>query len=134
MLPARLAAPPVAVAPAMPKPPRRLPDRPEAPAAGNLAAALAGCEELCAFHRREGEAAVPTASRPPLAAALERSFDELRTLLVRLAREHRVEARRAHAVAAFGEVLASEILALALPGFGVAAARSDGRPGTATDG
>jgi len=134
ILRARLAARPVVVVSAMAKTTRRLLDSAEAAAAGNLAAALAGCEELCAFHRREGEAAVPTASRPPLAAALERSFDELRTLLVRLAREHRLEPRDADAVAAFGEVLASEILALALPGFGVAAAWIDARRVMVTDG
>ena len=133
ILRARLAARPVVVVSAMAKTTRRLLDSAEAAAAGNLAAALAGCEELCAFHRREGEAAVPAASRPPLAAALERSFDELRALLGRLARERRLAPRDADAAAAFGEVLASEILALALPGFGVAAAWIDARRVIVTD-
>lgn len=134
ILRARLAARPVVVVSAMAKTTRRLLDSAEAAAAGNLAAALAGCEELCAFHRREGEAAVPAASRPQLAAALERSFDELRMLLVRLARERRLAPPAADAVAAFGEVLASEILALALPGFGVEAAWIDARRVMVTDG
>ncbi len=130
---ARLAARPVVVVSAMAKTTRRLLDSAEAAAAGNLAAALAGCEELRAFHRREGEAAVPAAVRAALAAALERSFAALRTLLVRLAREHRLPPRDADAAAAFGEVLASEILAAALPGFGVDAAWIDARQVIVTD-
>jgi aspartate kinase len=130
---ARLAARPVVVVSAMAKTTRRLLDSAEAAAAGNLAAALAGCEELRAFHLREGEAAVPAADRAALAAALERSFAALRTLLVRLARDHRLPPRDADAAAAFGEVLASEILAAALPGFGVDAAWIDARQVIVTD-
>jgi aspartate kinase len=133
ILRARLAARPVVVVSAMAKTTRRLLDSAEAAAAGNLAAALAGCEELRAFHRREGEAAVPAAERATLAAALERAFAALRALLVRLAREHRLPLRDADAAAAFGEVLASEILAAALPGFGVDAAWIDARQVVVTD-
>ncbi|HEV3075345.1 MAG TPA: aspartate kinase, partial [Thermoanaerobaculia bacterium] len=133
ILRARLAARPVVVVSAMAKTTRRLLDSAEAAAAGNLAAALAGCEELRVFHRREGEAAVPAAERAALALALERSFAALRTLLVRLAREHRLPPRDADAAAAFGEVLASEILAAALPGFGVDAAWIDARQVIVTD-
>jgi aspartate kinase len=133
ILRARLAARPVVVVSAMAKTTRRLLDTAEAAAAGNLAAALAGCEELRVFHHREGEAAVPAAEHAALAAALERSFAALRTLLVRLAREHRLPPRDADAAAAFGEVLASEILAAALPGFGVDAAWIDARQVIVTD-
>jgi aspartate kinase len=133
ILRARLAARPVVVVSAMAKTTRRLLDSAEAAAAGNLAAALAGCEELRVFHHREGEAAVPAAERAALAAALERSFAALRTLLVRLAREHRLPPRDADAAAAYGEVLASEILAAALPGFGVDAAWIDARQVIVTD-
>ena len=133
ILRARLAARPVVVVSAMAKTTRRLLDSAEAAAAGNLAAALAECEELCAFHRREGEAAVPAAARPALVAALERSFGELRMLLVGLAREHRLPPRDADAAAAFGEVMASEILAAALPGLGVDAAWIDARQVIVTD-
>jgi aspartate kinase len=133
ILRARLAARPVVVVSAMAKTTRRLLDSAEAAAAGNLAAALAECEELRAFHHREGEAAVPATERAALAAALERSFAALRTLLVRLAREHRLSPRDADAAAAFGEVLASEILAAALPGFGVDAAWIDARQVVVTD-
>jgi aspartate kinase len=134
ILRARLAERPVAVVSAMAKTTRRLLDGAEAAAAGNLAAALADCEELRAFHRREGEAAVRPGERPPLAAAIERSFGELRALLARLARERRLTPRDADAAAAFGEVLASEILAAALPGFGVDAAWIDARRVMVTDG
>jgi aspartate kinase len=130
----RLAARPVAVVSAMAKTTRRLLDGAEAAAAGNLAAALADCEELRAFHRREGEAAVRPGARPPLAAAIERSFGDLRALLARLARERRLTPLDADAAAAFGEVLASEILAAALPGFGVDAAWIDARRVMVTDG
>jgi len=133
ILRARLAARPVVVVSAMAKTTRRLLDSAEAAAAGNLAAALAGCEELRLFHLREGEAAVPAAERAALAAALERSFAALRTLLARLAREHRLPPRDADAAAAFGEVLASEILAAALPGLGVDAAWIDARQVIVTD-
>ena len=133
ILRARLAARPVVVVSAMAKTTRRLLDGAEAAAAGNLAAALAGCEELRAFHHREGEAAVPAAARAALAASLERSFAALRTLLERLAREHRLPPRDADAAAAFGEVLASEILAAALPGLGVDAAWIDARRVIVTD-
>jgi aspartate kinase len=133
ILRARLAARPVVVVSAMAKTTRRLLDSAEAAAAGNLAAALAGCEELRVFHHREAEAAVPAAERAALAAALERSFAALRTLLVRLAREHRLPPRDADAAAAFGEMLASEILAAALPGFGVDAAWIDARQVIVTD-
>jgi aspartate kinase len=133
ILRARLAARPVVVVSAMAKTTRRLLDAAEAAAAGNLAAGLAGCEELRVFHRREGDAAVPAAARAALAAALERSFAALRTLLERLARQHRLPPRDADAAAAFGEVLASEILAAALPGFGVDAAWIDARQVIVTD-
>jgi aspartate kinase len=133
ILRARLAARPVVVVSAMAKTTRRLLDAAEAAAAGNLAAALAGWEELRGFHRREAAAAVPPAERAPLGAALEHSFDELRGLLERLARERRLTTRDADDAAAWGEVLASEILARALPRFGIAAAWIDARRVMVTD-
>jgi aspartate kinase len=133
ILRACLAARPVVVVSAMAKTTRRLLDGAEAAAAGNLAAALAGSEELYAFHRREGEAAVPEASLPELTAVLDRSFGELRALLARLAWERRLTPRDADAAAAWGEVLASQILAMALPGCGVPAAWIDARRVLVTD-
>jgi len=129
----RLAARPVVVVSAMAKTTRRLLDCAEAAAAGNLAGALAGGEELHQFHRREAAAAVAPAAWPPLAASLERCFGELRTLLAGLARERRLTPRDADAAAAFGEVLASEILATALPALGIATAWVDARRVMVTD-
>ena len=134
ILRARLGARPVVVVSAMAKTTRRLLDAAEAAAAGNVGAALAGWEELRGFHRRVAEAAVPPAERAPVGAALEGCFGELRGLLERLARERRLTPRDADAAAAWGEVLASEILARALPGFGVAAAWIDARRVMVTDG
>ena len=133
ILRARLAARPVVVVSAMAKTTRRLLDAAEAAAAGDLASALAGSDEVHAFHRRAGEAAVPKAGLSELAAVLEASFGELHALLVRLARERRLTPRDADAAAAWGEVLASQILAMALPGRGVPASWIDARQVLVTD-
>jgi aspartate kinase len=133
ILRARLAARPVVVVSAMAKTTRRLLEAAEAAAAGDLAAALAGGEEIHAFHRHAAEKAVPPASLPELSAVLEQSFGELRELLVRLAQERRLTPRDADGAAAWGEVLASQILAAALPGFGVPAAWIDARRMLVTD-
>jgi aspartate kinase len=133
ILRARLDARPVVVVSAMAKTTRRLLDSAEAAAAGNLAAALAGCDELYAFHAREAEAALPAAAHARLAALLANAFGELRALLARLAWERTLSPRDADAAAAWGEVLASEILALALPRFGIEAAWIDARRLLVTD-
>jgi aspartate kinase len=133
ILRARLDARPVVVVSAMAKTTRRLLDCAEAAAAGNLAAALAGCDELYAFHAREGEAALPAAAHARLAALLANAFGELRALLARLAWERTLSPRDADAAAAWGEVMASEILALALPRFGIEAAWIDARRVMVTD-
>src|SRR5437588_925826 len=100
----RLAARPVVVVSALGKTTRRLLDSAEAAAAGSPAVALAGCEELHELHRREAAAAVAPADLARLAAALERSFGELRELLRRLAAARRLTPRDADAAAAFGEL------------------------------
>jgi aspartate kinase len=130
---ARQAARPVVVVSAMAKTTRRLLDSAEAAVTGSLAEALAAAAELREFHRREAAAVLPPAAGPVLDAALERSFGALDALLVRLAHGRRLAPRDADAAAAFGEVLASEILALALPRFGVAAAWVDARQVMVTD-
>jgi aspartate kinase len=129
----RLGERPVVVVSAMAKTTRRLLEAAEAAAAGSLAEALAGCDGLREFHRREAEAAVPAAGRASLDAALERTFGELRRLLEHLAGERRLSPRDADAAAAWGEVLASEILSLALPRFGIDAAWIDARRVIVTD-
>jgi aspartate kinase len=129
----RLAARPVVVVSAFGMTTRRLLDCAEAAAAGSLAEALAGCDELHERHRREAEAAVAPADRERLEATLERSFGELRALLERLAAAHRLTPRDADAAAAFGEVLASAIMAQAMPRLGIAAAWIDARRVVVTD-
>lgn len=129
----RLAARPVVVVSAMAKTTRRLLDSAEAAAAGDLAAALGAGDEILAFHRREGRAAVPAERHPRLDAVLDRAGGELHALLERLARERRLAPRDADAAASHGEVLASEILALALPRHGIAAAWIDARRVIVTD-
>jgi aspartate kinase len=130
---ARRAARPIVVVSAMGKTTRRLLDCAEEAAAGSLAEAIAGCEELRRVHWHEAAGVVPPAGRARLAALLEECFGELRALLVRLAKERRLTPRDADDVAGRGEVLASEILALALPGFGVEAAWIDARRVVVTD-
>ncbi|HVT61367.1 MAG TPA: aspartate kinase [Thermoanaerobaculia bacterium] len=130
----RLAKEPVVVVvSAMAKATRLLRDCAEEAAAGILSSSLASCASLHDFHRREAEAAVPAAARPALAAALERSFGELRALLARLAAARQLTPRDADHAVAFGELLASEILALALPRHGVDAAWVDCRQVMVTD-
>jgi aspartate kinase len=129
----RLAARPIVVVSAMAKTTRRLLDGAEAAAAGSLGEALEGAAALEEFHRQVAAAVVGPAGRARLGATLGRSFGELRALLERVAAERVLTPRDADAVAAFGEVMASEILALALPAFGVAAAWIDARRVMVTD-
>ncbi len=130
----RLAARPVVVVSAMGKTTRRLLESAEAAAAGSLAEALATAGELREQHRREAEAVMPEDAGAALGAALEGAFSELSALLVRLAHSRRLTPRDADAAAACGEVLASAILALALPRFGVPSAWIDARQVMVTDG
>jgi aspartate kinase len=130
----RLAQRPVVVVSAMGKTTRRLLDSAEAAVTGSLAEALAAAAELRELHRREAAAVLPPATAgAALEAVLARSFGALDALLVRLAHGRRLAPRDADAAAAFGELLASEILALALPRFGVAAAWVDARQVMVTD-
>lgn len=130
---ARLSARPIVVVSAMAKTTRRLVDAAEAAAAGAHAAAAAGVEELEAFHRSVAAAVVPAAARPRLEEALARAFGELRARLAEVARARRLAARDLDAVASLGEVVASEVLALALPALGVAAEWIDARRVMVTD-
>jgi aspartate kinase len=130
---ARLAAHPIVVVSAMASTTSKLLHCAEAAAAGHLAAAMADFEELREFHRREAEVVVEPARRATLTEALEPIFDELRALLEGLLRQGHLTPRDADAVAALGEILASTILALALPTFQVAALWLDGRQVVVTD-
>jgi aspartate kinase len=130
----RLAEQPVVVVSAMAKTTRRLLECAEEAAAGNLAAAAGGCEALRAFHQEIGEAVAPAPVRGRLADALARTFDGLRCLLAEVAAARRLSPRAADQAAACGELLSSEILALALPAQGVPADWIDCRQVIVTDG
>ncbi len=130
---ARLGARPIVVVSAMGKTTRQLLQAAEGAAAGDLSQAQADVAALRQMHWSEAAAAVPPAARPALAAALDPTFAALDRLLERVARERRLDPRDADAAAACGEVLASQILALALPAWGVAAAWIDSRQVMVTD-
>jgi aspartate kinase len=129
----RMAAQPIVVVSAMAKTTRRLLDAAEAAAAGSLGEALAGAGALEELHRQVAAEVVPAAGRERMEEALDRSFGELRARLEGVARERVLTPRDADAVAAVGEVVASGILALALPAFGIAAEWIDARQVMVTD-
>jgi aspartate kinase len=129
----RLAAQPIVVVSAMAKTTRRLLAAAEAAAAGDQSGAETGCAALFAFHREIGEAVVPAAAHPVMAAALDRSFTGLRQLLARVGEARALSPCEADEVAAVGELVASEIIALALPALGVPAAWIDCRTVIRTD-
>jgi aspartate kinase len=128
-----LARKPVLVVSAMARTTRRLLEAAEAAAAGDREAARAACDELEAYHRRESHGVVPAAGRPALDAALDPFFNGLRTQLDELSSTRALTPRVADAVASYGELLASTILAFALGHAGVDAAWVDCRRVIVTD-
>jgi aspartate kinase len=124
---------PVIVVSAMAKTTRRLLEAAEAAAAGDREGALAAFDEIETYHRRESHGVVPPAGRPALDAALDPFFNELRTQLDELASTRALTPRAADAVASFGELLASTILAFAFSHNGLDAAWVDCRRVVVTD-
>jgi aspartate kinase len=124
---------PVVVVSAMAKTTQRLLDSAAAAAAGNLQAAQEIFQELAGFHRREGQGAVSAALRPALAAQLDPWLAELDALLGEIAVTRALTPRTTDAVAGFGELLASAILALALRSGGVESEWVDCRRVVVTD-
>src|SRR5215207_3313969 len=124
---------PVIVVSAMAKTTRRLLEAAEAAAAGDRGAALAAFDEIETYHRRESHGVVPPAGLPALDAALDPFFNELRTQLDELASTRALTPRAADAVASFGELLASTILAFAFSHDGLDAAWIDCRRVVVTD-
>ncbi len=129
----RLPRQPVVVVSAMGKTTRRLLEIGEAAARGDLGRALELVDELRDFHRREAEAAVAEDDRPRLDAALARRFGDLRRTVLEILGARALPARLADEAAAYGELLASEILALALRRGGVDAEWLDCRQLITTD-
>jgi aspartate kinase len=109
---------PVVVVSAMAKTTRRLLKCADAAAAGDLdlPTAWAIFEELRAYHASVARAVVPPAGHRVLEAMLKRWFGELHTAVAAVAAEGRLTPRSADEMAAFGELLASSILSLALDG------------------
>ncbi|HKV12652.1 MAG TPA: aspartate kinase [Thermoanaerobaculia bacterium] len=124
---------PAIVVSAMAKTTQRLWDSAAAAAAGNLSEAHQGFEDLAEFHRREGRGAVSAALRPELDARLDPWLAELKGLLGEIAATRALTPRTADAVAAFGELMASAILSLALRSGGVESEWIDCRQVVVTD-
>ncbi|HEY4574646.1 MAG TPA: aspartate kinase [Thermoanaerobaculia bacterium] len=124
---------PVVVVSAMAKTTRRLLEAADAAAAGDREGAHAAFDEIETYHRRESHGVVPPAGRPALDAALDPYFNELRIQLDELLATRALTPRVADAVAGFGELLASTILAFAFTHRGVDAAWVDCRRVIVTD-
>jgi aspartate kinase len=129
----RLDRRPVVVVSAMAKTTRRLLEAADAAAAGNREETHAAFDEIETYHRRESHGVVPPAGRQALDAALDPYFNELRIQLDELLATRALTPRVADAVAAFGELLASTILAFAFTHLGVDAAWVDCRRVIVTD-
>ncbi|HEX5758829.1 MAG TPA: aspartate kinase [Thermoanaerobaculia bacterium] len=111
---ARLARRPVVVVSAMGKTTRRLLEIGEAAARGDLGRALELVDELRDFHVLESVPVVAAEDRPALDRALAARFGELRRTISEIVAARALPPRLADEVAAYGELLASEILTLAL--------------------
>lgn len=124
---------PVVVVSAMAKTTNRLLQAADAAAAGDREGAHAAFDEIETYHRRESHGVVPPAGRQALDAALDPYFNELRIQLDELLATRALTPRMADAVAAFGELLASTILAFAFTHQGMDAAWVDCRRVIITD-
>jgi len=124
---------PVVVVSAMAKTTNRLLQAADAAAAGDREGAHAAFDEIETYHRRESHGVVPPAGRPALDAALDPYFNELRIQLDELLATRALTPRVADAVAGFGELLASTILAFAFTHKQVDAAWVDCRRVIVTD-
>jgi aspartate kinase len=124
---------PVVVVSAMAKTTRRLLEAADAAAAGDREGAHAAFDEIETYHRRESHGVVPPAGRQALDAALDPYFNELRIQLDELLATRALTPRAADAVAGFGELLASTILAFAFTHLGLDAAWVDCRRVIVTD-
>jgi aspartate kinase len=124
---------PVVVVSAMAKTTNRLLVAADAAAAGDREGAHAAFDEIETYHRRESQGVVPPPGRQALDAALAPYFNELRIQLDELLATRALTPRAADAVAAFGELLASTILAFAFTHNGVDAAWVDCRRVIVTD-
>jgi aspartate kinase len=124
---------PVIVVSAMAKTTNRLLAAADAAAAGDRERALALFDEIETFHRRVSHEVVPPAGRQALDAALDPYFNELHIQLDEIRATRALTPRAADAVAGFGELLSSTILAFAFTHSGIDAAWVDCRRVIVTD-
>src|SRR5574337_271876 len=103
-------------------------------AAGKREAALAALAELREYHQRESRPLVVEDDRPKLGALLEAHFRELEEMVHGLAALGELTPRSADAIASYGEMLSSRILALAFRKFGLPGGHLDARRLIVTDG
>jgi aspartate kinase len=129
----RLALQPVVVVSAMARTTRRLQEAATLAAAGDLEAALSILAVVEAFHHDIGSAVTPADRQSAIESVLERSFVPLRALVERLSRVRVLSSADQDAATSWGEILASEILALALPRYGLPAEWVDCRRVIVTD-
>jgi aspartate kinase len=130
---ARLPRRPVVVVSAMGKTTRRLLEIGDAAARGDLGRALELVDELREFHAHEAGPVTADGDRARLDAALAGRFGQLRRTVSEIVAARALPPRLADEVAAYGELLASEILTLALRRGGVDAAFLDCRRLIVTD-
>jgi aspartate kinase len=130
---ARLGRRPVVVVSAMGKTTRRLLEIGDAAARGDYGQALEMVDELRDFHAREAAAVTAEGDRARLDAALAGRFGELRRTVSEIVAARALAPRLADEIAAYGELLASEVLTLAFRRGGVDAAFLDCRRLIVTD-
>lgn len=124
---------PLVVVSAMGKTTNRLLAAAEQAAAGNLADALTGAQELREFHEREIAALLPQPETAALQAILDREFTSLEATLQAVNQAGSLTPALWDETASHGERLSSALVALAFPALGVAAAHLDARQVLITD-
>ncbi len=102
-------------------------------AAGRREKALTALKELRDYHRRESQFVVPEADLPKLETLLETHFRELEEMVHGLAALGELTPRSSDAIASYGEMLSSRIIALAFRKFGLTGGHLDARKLIVTD-
>jgi aspartate kinase len=129
----RLERRPLVVVSAMGKTTNRILAAADKAAAGSLEDALHEVDEVEAFHRAEGSAAIATALHGRMEAVLQREFGSLDSAMEQIAEAGEVTPALWDAAASHGERLSSALVALAFEGMGMEAAHLDGRAVIITD-
>lgn len=130
---ARLPRRPVVVVSAMGKTTNRLLAMASAAVAGRRAEALELLDQLEAYHRQEGGAAIGPPDRAELDALLQSHFQELRELARGLATLGELTPRSVDTISSYGERLSSVVVTLAFRRCGIPAVHLDSRRVVVTD-